>query len=102
MISLSKAISIEFGPQGVRSNVVSPGPTLTPGLVEFFEKSAAPKWEMSTEQAIEHFAKNIRRLPLGHLGQSENVAAAIVLVSDAAQQVTGSDYRVDGGTQVSA
>jgi NAD(P)-dependent dehydrogenase (short-subunit alcohol dehydrogenase family) len=103
VISLAKSLSIEFGSKGIRSNVVSPGPTVTPGLVEFFEKSAAPEWGMSTDEAIDHFAKNIRKLPLGHLGQAEDVAATIVfLASDLAKQTTGSDYRVDGGTQVAA
>jgi NAD(P)-dependent dehydrogenase (short-subunit alcohol dehydrogenase family) len=103
VISLSKSLSIEFGPAGVRSNVVTPGATRTAGLVEFFDKSAAPDWGMETEEAIEHFAKDIRRMPLGHLGAPEDVAAAIVfLSSDAARQVTGSDYRIDGGAQVAA
>ena len=103
MISLSKSLSIEYGSQGIRSNVVTPGGTLTPGFVEFFDKSAAPDWGMETEEAIDHFAKNIRRMPLGHLGKPEDVAAAIVfLASDAAKQVTGSDYRIDGGAQVFA
>jgi NAD(P)-dependent dehydrogenase (short-subunit alcohol dehydrogenase family) len=103
VISLSKSLSIEYGPAGLRSNVVTPGGTLTPGFVEFFDKSAAPDWGMETEEAIEHFAKDIRRMPLGHLGQPEDVAAAIVfLASDAASQVTGSDYRIDGGAQVFA
>jgi NAD(P)-dependent dehydrogenase (short-subunit alcohol dehydrogenase family) len=103
VISLSKSLSIEYGPAGVRSNVVTPGATRTAGFVEFFARSAAPEWGMETEQAIEHFAKDIRRIPLGHLGEPADVAAAIVfLASDVARQVTGSDYRIDGGTQVSA
>lgn len=103
VISLSKSLSIEYGPQGVRSNVVTPGGTRTAGFDEFFARSAAPDWGMEFEQALEHFAKNVRRMPLGHLGQPEDVAAAIVfLASDAAKQVTGSDYRIDGGAQVFA
>lgn len=29
MLSLSKSLAIEYGPAGIRSNVVSPGPTRT-------------------------------------------------------------------------
>jgi NAD(P)-dependent dehydrogenase (short-subunit alcohol dehydrogenase family) len=98
VISMVKSVSIEFGPKGIRANAVAPGPTLTPGLIEFFEKSAAPKWGMTTEAAIDHFAKNIRKLPLGKLGQPEDVAAIVVFLgSDLAKQITGSIFGVDGG-----
>lgn len=103
VISLSKSLSIEYGPQGIRSNVVTPGGTRSPGFDEFFARSAAPDWGMEFDEALEHFAKNVRRMPLGQLGRPEDVAAAIVfLASDAAKQVTGSDYRIDGGAQVFA
>jgi NAD(P)-dependent dehydrogenase (short-subunit alcohol dehydrogenase family) len=37
-------------------------------------------------------------MPLGRLGEPEDVAAVVVfLASDLARQVTGADYRVDGG-----
>ena len=98
IISLVKSLSIEFGPKGVRANAVAPGPTLTPGLIEFFATSAAPKWGMTTEAAIDHFAKDIRKLPLGKLGDPSDVAAMVVfLASDLAKQVTGSTFGVDGG-----
>ncbi len=98
IISLVKSLSIEFGPKGIRANAVAPGPTLTPGLIEFFATSAAPKWGMTTEAAIDHFAKNIRKLPLGKLGDPSDVAAMVLfLASDLAKQVTGSTFGVDGG-----
>ncbi len=98
IISLVKSLSIEFGPKGIRANAVAPGPTLTPGLIEFFATSAAPKWGMTTEAAIDHFAKNIRKLPLGKLGEPADVANMVVfLASDLARQVTGSTFGVDGG-----
>jgi NAD(P)-dependent dehydrogenase (short-subunit alcohol dehydrogenase family) len=103
VINLSKSLSIEYGPEGVRSNVVTPGGTRTKGFDEFFERSAAPDWEMGFEEALDHFANDVRRMPLGHLGRPEDVAAAVVfLASDAAAQITGSDLRVDGGAQVFA
>ncbi len=98
VLSLVKSLSIEFGPKGVRANAVAPGPTLTPGLIAFFETSAAPKWGMTTEAAIDHFARNIRKLPLGKLGTPEDVAAVVIfLASDLAKQITGSTFGVDGG-----
>lgn len=98
VISLVKSLSIEFGPKGIRANAVAPGPTLTPGLIEFFATSVAPQWSMTTEGAIDHFARNIRKLPLGKLGEPEDVAALVVFLgSDLAKQVTGSTFGVDGG-----
>lgn len=105
VLSLSKALSIEFGPKGIRSNCVSPGPTRTalwdrPGG---FADSLAEEFGMDKEAAIDHFAKEVRKLPLGKLGQPGDVAAAVVfLSSDLAGQVTGSDYAVDGGVKVTA
>ncbi|MFZ0040837.1 MAG: SDR family oxidoreductase [Solirubrobacteraceae bacterium] len=97
VLSLSKSLSIEFAP-AIRSNAVSPGPSRTPGLVGFFERHVAPEWGMGTEEAIEHFVKDIRKLPAGKLGEPEDVANAVLfLASDVSRQVTGSEYCVDGG-----
>jgi NAD(P)-dependent dehydrogenase (short-subunit alcohol dehydrogenase family) len=99
VLSLSKLLSIEFGPHGIRSNVISPGPTRTPGLLTAFENDFAPAWGMETDEAVEHFVTNVQRVPTGRIGEPEDVAAcALFLASDLAGQVTGSDYRVDGGT----
>jgi len=100
VLMLSKAIAIEFGPSGIRSNCVSPGPTRTyswdkPGG---FADSLASEYGMEKEAAIEHFAKEVRKMPLGKLGDPEDVAAAVVFLSSGlAKQVTGADYTVDGG-----
>ncbi|HZO37507.1 MAG TPA: SDR family oxidoreductase [Solirubrobacteraceae bacterium] len=97
VLSLSKSLSIEFAPT-IRSNAVSPGPTRTPGLVGFFDKHVAPEWGMSTDAAIEHFVKDVRKLPAGRLGEPEDVANVVLfLASDISRQVTGSEYCVDGG-----
>lgn len=100
VISLSKALSVEFGPAGIRSNVVSPGPTRTPlwdrpgGFAEIIAK----EYGMEVEDAVTHFATVVRNLPLGKLGRPIDVANAVVfLSSELASQVTGSDYCVNGG-----
>ena len=100
LVSLSKSLSIEFGPHGIRSNVVSPGPTRTqawdaPGG---FADWLAHEHGLDREAAIEHFATHVRQLPLGRIGRPTDVAAVVVfLASDLSRQVTGSYYQVDGG-----
>jgi NAD(P)-dependent dehydrogenase (short-subunit alcohol dehydrogenase family) len=99
MLTLSRALANEFATAGVRANCVSPGPTRTPPFErgEQFEALAA-ELGVDRETAIERFVKDIRGMPLGRLGEPEDVAAVVVfLASDLARQVTGADYRVDGG-----
>ncbi|MBO9523497.1 MAG: SDR family oxidoreductase [Nocardioidaceae bacterium] len=105
MVSLNKALANEFGPQGVRCNIVSPGPTRTPpwDAPGGFGDSLAAEYGLDKEKAIEHFATEVRKLPLGKLGRPDDVAAAVVfLASDLASQVTGSEYCVNGGSYVGA
>jgi NAD(P)-dependent dehydrogenase (short-subunit alcohol dehydrogenase family) len=100
VLMLSKAIATEFAPHGIRSNCVSPGPTRT----SVWEPDAPITRELAAEfggdadKAIENFLRNVRRMPMARLGEPSDVAAMIVfLASDLARQVTGADYRVDGG-----
>jgi len=96
---LSKALANEFADRGIRSNTISPGPIRTApwerrGLID----ALAERWGIDREAAIERFIKEERRMPLGRLGEPEDVAALVVfLASDLGKQITGSDYRVDGG-----
>ena len=103
MINLNKALANEFGPQGIRANIVSPGPTRTPPWDKpgGFGDSLAAEFGLDKEKAIEHFATEVRKLPLGKLGRPQDVAAAVVfLASDLAAQVTGSEYCVNGGSYI--
>ena len=89
VLSLSKSLSIEFGPHGVRSNCVCPGPTLTPAMEVFLDDLARDRG-VSREDAQAHFATDMRRLPLGRLNDPAEVAAVVLfLASTAAAQVTG-------------
>lgn len=50
-----------------------------------------------------HFAQQVRKLPVGHIGAPQDVAAVIVfLASDLAKQVTGAEYAGNGGSYVAA
>jgi len=105
VLMLSKAISIEFGPAGIRSNCVSPGPTRTPAWDKpgGFADSLAEEYGLEKDAAIEHFAREVRKLPLGKLGDPDDVARVIaVLASDVSKHVTGADYTVDGGVVAAA
>jgi NAD(P)-dependent dehydrogenase (short-subunit alcohol dehydrogenase family) len=96
---LTKLLANEFGRQGIRCNSITPGPIRTPawgrgGVVD----KLAREWGMELEAAIEHFVRDVRGMPLGRIGEPEDVAGLVAfLASDLAKQITGSDFRVDGG-----
>ncbi len=96
---LTKLLANEFSRAGVRCNSVTPGPIRTPawgpgGVVDKLSK----EWGMDLESGIEHFVKEVRGMPLGKIGEPEDVAAMVAFLScDLAKQITGSDFRVDGG-----
>jgi NAD(P)-dependent dehydrogenase (short-subunit alcohol dehydrogenase family) len=76
--------------RGIRINVLSPGPTRTPGLVGLAGSDAAQQ-----QGLLDHMATQV---PLGRVGEPEEVAkAALFLASGHASFVNGSELFVDGG-----
>lgn len=86
IIGLTKSVAKELGARGVCVNAIAPG---------FIET------EM-TEKLPESVLEGAKKLiPLGRLGQTEDVAAlAAFLASDAAAYITGQVMCVDGGMQM--
>jgi NAD(P)-dependent dehydrogenase (short-subunit alcohol dehydrogenase family) len=82
VIHLTSQLAGELGPK-VRVNA------LAPGLVK--TQFARALWEPA-EEAVS------RRLPLGRLGEVDDIAnAALFLCSDAASWITGETLVIDGG-----
>lgn len=90
LIMLVKQMALEWGPDGIRCNTVSPGPTLTGLTAGAFggEEPAQRENRERREQVI----------PLRKVGRAEEVAEAILfLAGPRASQITGIDVAVDGG-----
>jgi NAD(P)-dependent dehydrogenase (short-subunit alcohol dehydrogenase family) len=82
---LTKAMAVELAPHGIRVNSLAPTYIETPLTQPFF---ADPAFRADT----------LRRIPLGRIGQVEEVAAAAVfLASPAASLITGTSLVIDGG-----
>ncbi len=85
IISLSKTVALEGAADGIRSNSILPGPTVSP-MQERWIKD--PSIQSSTESVI----------PLGRAGTTQDMSnAALFLLSDKASYITGTELIIDGG-----
>ena len=83
VIGMTKSNSMEFGSRGITVNAVAPG---------FIDT------DMTAAMSEETRAKYAAQIPLGRLGQPEDVAKAVAfLASDDAKYITGQVIGVDGG-----
>lgn len=87
--SLARSLSAELSPQGVRVNVVSPGPIETP----IFDKMGLP------QSAVQDFQKDVTtKVPMGRFGTSAEIAKAVLfLASEDSSYMIGENIFVDGG-----
>ena len=82
---LTRCIALEVAPHGIRVNTVAPGVIDTP-------------MALGLSQDEERKANFIRTVPLGRLGEAEDIAeASLFLLSDAASYITGQILHPDGG-----
>ncbi|GAA3096679.1 NAD(P)-dependent dehydrogenase (short-subunit alcohol dehydrogenase family) [Kribbella aluminosa] len=95
--NVCKSLSKEFGPRGVRINTISPGPVQTDlwlgsdGVAQTIAKAQGVRPEdVSAGAAADS--------PTGRFTTPQEVAdLALLLASDRAGNVTGSDFVIDGG-----
>jgi NAD(P)-dependent dehydrogenase (short-subunit alcohol dehydrogenase family) len=89
LLSMSRALAVDFGSHGIRVNAVLPGATETPMFRNEIETSGRP---------AEMRAYFQRQSVLGGLAQPSDIAAAAAfLLSDSARFITGANLVVDGG-----
>ncbi|WP_298361812.1 SDR family oxidoreductase [uncultured Bradyrhizobium sp.] len=92
VVGLTKSLAQTFAPDKVRVNVVCPGVTDTPMLLEFMSRDRDPVKAAASQ------AKFLESVPLRRLCRPEEIAhAALWLASDDASYVTGIELLVDGG-----
>lgn len=92
----SKALANEFAGRGVRVNRISPGLIANDAISALLAQSAHGAPNDPTAQMLEEWVGGI---PLGRPGQPAEVADLVTcLVSDQAAWITGSDFRIDGGS----
>lgn len=90
LLALSRQVAVEWGPRGVRSNVVSPGFIRTPLSEHFYADN-----ETRTMREL--------TVPLRRIGTVEDVARVVAfLASDAASYINGQELIVDGGQMQTA
>lgn len=83
ILGFTRSLARELGPDGIRVNAVAPG---------------AIETDMIAQDTEDKRRKREERIPLGRVGQPEEIASVIsFLVSDRASYVTGETVHVNGG-----
>lgn len=86
--ALTKSVALQVGRHRIRANAICPGIIET--SLSLGQKDAA--------DAASFFGRFAARIPLGRVGQPEDVAAVVAfLASDQARQITGASLLIDGG-----
>ena len=85
VVMLSRQLASEWGPDGVRSNVVSPGMVITPMSQAFYDTPGVTERRAAVT-------------PARRIGMPQDIADAVMfLASDRSAYVNGDEITVDGG-----
>jgi 3-oxoacyl-[acyl-carrier protein] reductase len=102
MNSLTKSLSKAYGKDNILVNTVSPAFIRTPLLEGLLENQARTRG-ITVDEAEQAMLREFRpNILLGRAGKSDETAGIVVfLASDQADFITGSNFRVDGGSVAS-
>lgn len=88
VINYASALSQQLAPKGIRVNTVSPGPVFIDG----------GSWDMIKTHMTPLYEQTVKAVPMGRLGNGEEVAKAIAfMASPACPFMTGTNVVIDGG-----
>lgn len=89
LVGLTRVLGVEYAPQGIRVNSISPGLIVTPLTDSYFESCEDPSAERQRQMDI---------LPCKKFGSVKDIAnTALFLASDEATFINATDILVDGG-----
>lgn len=90
LLSLTHALAVSLGPKNIRVNAISPG---------WIETS---QWQKSSQRRVPQLTERDHlQHPAGRVGQPEDIARAVLFLSDPqADFITGINLVVDGGMTI--
>jgi NAD(P)-dependent dehydrogenase (short-subunit alcohol dehydrogenase family) len=97
LANLSKGLSMELGPKGIRVNAISPGPVTTD--LWLAEGGVADSFSAATGASAQDVVESVGATAVtGRFTTPQEVAdLAVFLASDRSANTTGADVRIDGG-----
>lgn len=91
VVALTRSMSVDLAPRGIRVNVICPGTVYTPLMEPML--TARGGGDLAAGLAL-----TVAKYPIGRLGTPEEIAAvALFLASDESSFLTGSVLTADGG-----
>ena len=87
VLALTQSLAVEWGPRGIRTNAIAPGPFPTEGA-----------WSRLMPKEVQPLFDPARRIPLRRVGEHEELAnLAAYLLSDYSGYINGECVTIDGG-----
>lgn len=88
LLSMTRSIAVEYAPQGIRANTVSPGDIITEGM-------SSPSMPEGIDYSLMQRCMSLT----GRKGPEVIAGVIAMLCSEDGKHITGEDVRIDGGTR---
>ncbi|MFC0505211.1 SDR family NAD(P)-dependent oxidoreductase [Micromonospora costi] len=98
--NLTKTLSEEFAPRGVRVNAVAPGPVRTPFWTgpDGFAHAVAASAGVTAEQALDTVVPQSMAISTGRISEAREVADLVLFLASArSANTSGAEFTIDGG-----